>query len=185
MQSILIYTPYGFLTAPLDSDRITLGRSTTADLSYPEDGELSRLHLAFERDGGGFSMRDLTSKNGTFVNGTRTSEVHVLQPNDRIECGHLIILYEPPRYENHVEFVDDGAAQTNAARIVTSLDGLIKESRQNGGTSQLGALIKAANELAGKRPLPELFKFILELSLDAVEAGRGVLFKMEKGELEE
>lgn len=186
MQSILIYTPDGFLTAPLDSDRITLGRSTMADLSYPEDGELSRLHLAFERAGEGFSVRDLNSKNGTFVNGTRTSEVHVLQPNDRIECGHLIILYEPPRYENQVEFVDDGAAQTNAARIVTSLDGVIKESRQNGGgASQLEALIKAANELAGKRSLPELFKFILELSLDAVEAGRGVLLTMESGELVE
>src|SRR5271167_3035996 len=46
------------------------------------------------------------------------------------------------------------------------------------------ALIRAGRELAGHRPLGELFKVILDLSVDAVCAGRGVLMTLENGVLE-
>jgi serine phosphatase RsbU (regulator of sigma subunit) len=48
----------------------------------------------------------------------------------------------------------------------------------------MSALIRAGNELAGHRPLPELFRFILDLSIQAVRANRGVLLTLEDdGEL--
>ncbi len=49
--------------------------------------------------------------------------------------------------------------------------------------SHVSALIRAGNELSGHRPLPELFRFILELSIQAVKADRGVLMTIEGGEL--
>jgi signal transduction histidine kinase len=146
-----------------------------------------RGSLAFERTGNGFSVRDLKSKNGTLVNGSRISEAHALQPNDTVSCGHVTIVYEPANFENNrVEFVDDVTGQKNVKIILTSLDGVINESRQTGGYApQVSALIRAANELAGERPLVELFQFILNLSIDTVGAGRGVLLTMEGGELVE
>ena len=53
----------------LDADRYTFGRAANNDYSFPEDGELSRQHLAFERFGDGWLVLDLGSRNGTLVNG--------------------------------------------------------------------------------------------------------------------
>ena len=45
------------------------------------------------------------------------------------------------------------------------------------------ALIRAGRELSGQMPLPDLFRLILDLSLDAVRAERGALLTVEAGEL--
>ncbi len=50
-------------TIPLDGDSISLGRSSANELCYPEDVGLSRQHLALERDGADWVLRDLGSKN--------------------------------------------------------------------------------------------------------------------------
>jgi serine phosphatase RsbU (regulator of sigma subunit) len=49
--------------------------------------------------------------------------------------------------------------------------------------SHVSALIRAGNELAGNRPLPELFRFILDLAIQAVQADRGVLLTAEGDDL--
>ena len=50
--------------------------------------------------------------------------------------------------------------------------------------TQMRALIRAGRELAGHRPLEELFPLILDLSVEAVCAGRGVLMTLEGDELQ-
>ena len=188
MSELLIYTPDGKKRyVPLAGQRMTLGRSTTADLCFSEDNGLSRLHLAFEPTPGGFAVRDLSSKNGTTVNGSRVAEAQPLKSNDKVSCGHLLIVYDPPhRIAPAVEFVDDDTGETSGSTIVTSLGGLINEARKNSGPgSHVSALIQAGNELAGQRPLPDLFRIILDLSIDAVSARRGVLLTLENGELVE
>jgi sigma-B regulation protein RsbU (phosphoserine phosphatase) len=51
------------------------------------------------------------------------------------------------------------------------------------GSIQVSALIRAGRELAGHRPLNELFRFILDLSIEAVGAQRGVLMTLESERL--
>ena len=51
------------------------------------------------------------------------------------------------------------------------------------GSPQMRALIRAGRELAGHRPLEELFTVIMDLSVEAVMAGRGVLMTLEGDEL--
>ena len=53
---------------PLTGTRLSVGRSSSADLCFPEDTGLSRLHFAFEPDGDAWTVQDLGSKNGTYVN---------------------------------------------------------------------------------------------------------------------
>jgi hypothetical protein len=78
------------------------------------------------------------------------------------------------------------------ATIVTSLDKVLgkasgeprpaREPSMN--TSRVvSALIRAGRELVTHHPLEGLFSVILELSLSAVEARRGVILTLEEGEL--
>src|SRR5579863_10674582 len=95
MKELQILTPDGqsrFI--PLRADSISLGRSSAAELSFPDDNGLSRQHLAIERDGDGWALRDLGSKNGTMLNGAKVTGRMPLKSGDRITAGHLILVYD-------------------------------------------------------------------------------------------
>lgn len=186
MKELQILAPDGnSRIVPLEGERITAGRSAAAEISYPEDHGLSRRHLALERDGDGWALVDLGSKNGTMLNGVRIASRTRLQPGDRIAAGHLILTYDgaavnPPRpvviFDKH-----DADAQPNAGTFVTQLEGVAEG--ETPAAKHVAALVRAGNELAGHRPLPELFRFILDLAMQTVKADRGVLMTLEEGEL--
>ena len=171
----------------LDRDRTTLGRSSTSELCYPEDVGLSRQHLAIERRGAGWVLTDLGSKNGTMVNGTRITGPHAIADTDRITAGHLtleIAAPQPQALEKTVIFVEGSAAPRASSTVVTSLEGVLSHEEEMEGGPQIRALIRAGRELAGHRPLLELFDLIMDLSIDAVGASRGVLMIVENDELQ-
>jgi len=189
MKQIQIFSPDGHNRfVPLDADRISLGRAATAELSFPEDNGLSRQHLAIERDGDGWAVIDLGSKNGTNVNGAKLSERRRLNSGDRITAGHLILVYDgsASQLQSPVVVFDQRAGAADdfspTATVITKLEGVI---RPEGGEAQIpaalqvSALVRAGNELAGSRPLPELFRFILDLAIQTVKADRGVLMTTE------
>ena len=194
MKQLQIFSPDGQMRfVPLESERISLGRSTTAELSFPDDGGLSRQHLAIEREGDDWVILDLGSKNGTTLNGVRVTNRMHLKSGDRISAGHLVIVYDAAKATTTKPVVvfDPNAReeeQASSKTVITHLDGLI---RSDGGVadaqllaaSHVSALIRAGNELAGNRPLPELFRFILDLAIQAVQANRGVLLTTEGDEL--
>ena len=177
----------------LHGDRLSLGRSTAAELCYPDDTGLSRQHLAIERAGDDWALRDLGSKNGTMLNGAKITERTTLKPGDRITAGHLIMIYDGASLRAAKPVVifdarDDADEQTSSGTVIAHLEGVIKSSdalahAETLAATHVSALIRAGNELAGHRPLPELFRFILELSIQAVKADRGVLMTLENGEL--
>src|ERR1700730_11677476 len=181
-RELLVQTPDGKTRRlPLDRDCFMLGRASTNELCYPEDVGLSRQHLAVERDGGVWAVRDLNSKNGTFVNGVRIAEPYVLGPNDRVTAGHLTLEFAdrvlPP--ENTVVFVEGAAPTVVTTTVAASLAG-VEEIK---GGAHMRALIRAGRELAGNMPLTELCNLIMNLSIEAVGAARGVLMTLEGDEL--
>jgi len=186
-RELLIHTPDGKTrTLVLDRDRYTLGRSSTNELCYSDDAGLSRQHMVLEKNGAAWVVRDLNSKNGTFVNGTRIEEPHTLGPNDRVTAGHLAIEFTEKKVApaaNTVIFVESAAATTASTTVATSLEGLLKAEKEIEGGLQMKALISAGRELAGNMPLADLFKLIMDLSIDAVGAARGVLMTVEGDDL--
>ena len=179
------------VTVPLDRDRISLGRSSSNELSYPDDAGLSRQHLALTRTNDEWFVEDLGSKNGTLLNGKRVEQKTRFLLGDRISAGHLTIEFADTAAAaaNTVVFVDHGESFSNTSTtVVANLDAVLGPQVEDPnktyvmqGSPQMRALIRAGRELAGHRPLAELFQVIMDLSVEAVCAGRGVLMTLERG----
>jgi phosphoserine phosphatase RsbU/P len=193
---LIVRTPDGkSRPVPLTNDRLALGRSAGNDLCYPEDAGLSRQHLLFEKLAGEWTIRDLSSKNGTLVNGTRITVPHKLKKGDRVSAGHLNMEFcevgaPSSGLSNTVVFVDSAVVTAATTTIATSLEGLMGPDAEDfsktsvfHGSLQTRALLRAGRELAGHRPLSELFEVIMDLSLEAVGANRGVLMALEGDQL--
>jgi serine phosphatase RsbU (regulator of sigma subunit) len=181
---LLIQCPDGQMkTVPLTGERLSIGRSTAAEMSFPEDAGLSRQHFAFESEGADWTVQDLGSKNGTFVNNIPLKGRLILRPGDRITAGHLVIVFQPDA-AGVVVFEGDSTSNT-ASTVITSLEGALSNQTlaiERGGAKAAGpmqALIRAGQELSENRPLEELFPVILDLAIQAVNAQRGVLLILE------
>jgi hypothetical protein len=72
-------------------DTVSIGRSRSCDLRLP-GGDASRRHAEIAGGHDGFTITDLGSTNGTFVNDQRIQK-HELQPGDRIEIGNSMITF--------------------------------------------------------------------------------------------
>jgi hypothetical protein len=72
-------------------DTVSIGRSRGCDLRLP-GGDASRRHAEIAGGPDGFTITDLGSTNGTFVNDQRI-QTHALQPGDRIEIGNNLITF--------------------------------------------------------------------------------------------
>jgi hypothetical protein len=88
-----VWTPAGRELVALEADRLTLGTDPDNDLALPADPTLSRLHAALERYGAGWCVRDLDSRNGTFVNGQRVWRERPLRPGDELRVGATRLVY--------------------------------------------------------------------------------------------
>jgi DNA-binding response OmpR family regulator len=71
---------------PLADKSLTIGRRADNDVVIV-DRLASRQHAVLERQHGQYVIRDQRSRNGTFVNGQRLSEPHVLRDGDEIQIG--------------------------------------------------------------------------------------------------
>lgn len=71
----------------LSSDICTLGRSEMCDVVIEQQKTISRLHAKIELDGPRYVLHDANSANGTFVNGHRIREPHLLKHDDVIGLG--------------------------------------------------------------------------------------------------
>src|SRR5580700_5062785 len=121
-RELLVHTPDGAIRPLLlERDRYTLGRSSANELCYPEDAGLSRQHLVLERDGDIWQVRDLGSKNGTFVNGVRITAPYPLGKNDRVTAGHIALDFAenslPPMSDHTVVFIEGAGATTTNTTV--------------------------------------------------------------------
>ena len=69
----------------------SVGRHSTCNLNL-EDHAVSRRHCLFVRSGLKCTVKDLESRNGTFVNGTPVTE-HELEQGDEIRIGASVFCY--------------------------------------------------------------------------------------------
>lgn len=73
-------------------DTVFMGRADSCTIVL-KDAKTSRQHAQIQQHGDEFIIVDLSSSNGTFVNGQRIEE-HVLQNNDEIQIGDYILQFQ-------------------------------------------------------------------------------------------
>src|SRR5438270_3166698 len=88
-----VWRPAGHQTVPLTGERLRIGKASTNELVIAEDPTLSRKHAMVERSGDGWTLRDLGSRNGTFVNGKRVTS-HDLAHGDQVTMGGCKAVFE-------------------------------------------------------------------------------------------
>ncbi|HQR26498.1 MAG TPA: FHA domain-containing protein [Nocardioides sp.] len=81
----------------LDLDLVTAGRHPESEI-FLDDVTVSRRHAEFHRDGTEFSVRDVGSLNGTYVNRDRIDQV-ALKDGDEVQIGKYRLVF----YAGHVK----------------------------------------------------------------------------------
>ena len=79
---------------PLARDRMVIGRAPESDIYISGDELVSRRHAELRRQGYGWVVTDLGSRNGTHVNGRRIRGSHTVQPGDSIRVGHTTLVLQ-------------------------------------------------------------------------------------------
>ena len=75
----------------LDRDTTSAGRHPDSDI-FLDDVTVSRRHAEFHRDGGTFTVRDVGSLNGTYVNRERV-EAATLSNGDEVQIGKFRLVF--------------------------------------------------------------------------------------------
>jgi transcriptional regulator with GAF, ATPase, and Fis domain len=96
-----------------DKDNFFIGREEGNDLIL-DDGSISRVHAKFVKDPGGWSIADLNSTNGVYVNNARSKEMPIKE-------GDVLVLGEYTFFVRSVEsaVTDDLALESSYVTLET------------------------------------------------------------------
>lgn len=90
---------------PLTQNEIVVGRDANNDIVI-NDAEVSRKHAHFYMGPAGYTLEDLGSTNGTFVNGQRLVAPHVMRPGEIVMFGeHVELAFEVAALDMNATFV--------------------------------------------------------------------------------
>ena len=142
-----------------------------------DDSSVSRRHAEVRADAdGGWSVRDLDSTNGTFVNGVRVGpDGHRLRPRDVIQFGTVAVSVEPEDASR------DGMSSSQVvATVPSAFDAGLKRlavDRHNAPRpgAQLEALLRAGHHFVHTHDETELLNNILNDAVSVLAAQRGAV----------
>jgi DNA-binding NtrC family response regulator/pSer/pThr/pTyr-binding forkhead associated (FHA) protein len=89
----VMFGPRRGITRSLDR-RLLVGRGPETDLQLIDE-KVSREHCVFERVGETVVLKDLGSRNGTWVNGERLTSAHTLVAGDQVGIGETVVAFAP------------------------------------------------------------------------------------------
>ena len=162
------------------SGELSIGREKTNTISV-EDRVLSRRHCRIQDEGGEFSIHDLNSSNGTYVNGLPVT-TRVLKDGDQIRAGQSVLLFEngdgePFRPALPVEF--DRENPMSATLLLKAEDALYlfpsKLTQADRNLRNLEVLLKIGATIASIRGLEALERELLRLILEVIPAEHGAV----------
>jgi Nif-specific regulatory protein len=173
------------LTGPLKGKVITLmaetsiGRGSSNHIAV-SDPSLSRKHCLITRAEAGFTLTDLGSSNGAYVNGVPVQE-RLLEHSDQITLGDSVFLFllregEPPAPPNPVRLSDDDLLKGLTVRLRRENAVYLTRAARD-----LNTLLKINAAINDARNLASLAGQLLELIGEAVPAETGALLLLDDG----
>ena len=167
----------------LSTGEVAIGRDP-ANLLAISDPSLSRRHCMLIREGETFKIRDLESRNGTFLNGVSIKESE-LHHGDQIAIGDSVFVlllreesgmkpaarveFEDSLTEAHAQFQPQDVLYLQPERILRKLPANSRLARN------LNALLKISRIVHAIRDLEQLQSQILESIFEVVPAERGAV----------
>ena len=100
---------------------LTGGRDPATDIQII-DPKVSRRHFQVALGKDGYVIRELRSRNGVFVNGTRITGDHKLEHGDEIRVGQSVLAF----------YTDDHPDKTDALQKYKRADRELREDRTIG-----------------------------------------------------
>jgi len=161
---LVVTDPRGRRQVPVDKTILTLGRRSESDIQVTGVG-VSRHHAEIAAGTGGFLLRDLDSKFGTYVNGKRTGEC-VLAHGDQIRLGES--------HDTKIVFLieEDDSARSSAMTAASEL-------------RHMSSLLEGLRALGSGRVLDEVLALVLDSAIDVAGAERGfIMLANDEGVLE-
>lgn len=85
----------------LTGDRLVIGRSPLSDVVLTADAQVSRTHAVLERIADRWVVRDVGSRNGTYVNGEQVRDAVWLRAGDELRIGKslLVLKVQQPTHD--------------------------------------------------------------------------------------
>ncbi|MBI3225194.1 MAG: FHA domain-containing protein [Mycolicibacterium cosmeticum] len=138
-----VWSPSGRELIPLGDERVTIGKSSSNLVAFAHDSTVSRLHAVLENLGSAWSLRDVGSRNGTFVNGEKIGQERVLRSGDEVRVGNSRLVFWDSR----------GAGDTAPADATLSAEPALLPPRLT--PRELDVLIALCRPLVSGDPFPE------------------------------
>jgi len=156
------------------TDRVLIGRETSCGLQILDQG-VSREHAELFRVGEMIFIRDLGSRNGSYVNGERITE-ELLREGDVVRVGNTEMVFESSRKtrDQDLQYEDGEPFKTS---LELKLDDLYVLEGDGGREGELfRAMCQATQIVQSERDEKRLFERLLDLAQEHIPADHLYLF---------
>ncbi|MEE8350130.1 MAG: sigma 54-interacting transcriptional regulator [Acidobacteriota bacterium] len=177
-------------TFPVGEGELSIGRDTNNALRL-NYSRVSRHHCLITREEEEFTITDLDSANGTFVNDTPVKG-HVLQHGDQIKIasslfvflsdGEEVNLSSPVRLEERPSSESMSRLSTDDSRYLGSTDLTTVGASQDRIARDLSALLKISTTINSTESLELLHHRLLESIVEVIPVERGVILTVGEGD---
>ena len=133
----------------LTGEPLSIGRSREADIPLLDD-KVSRVHCGIRFSDGAFYLKDLKSRNGTYVNSQRVEDTVKIKAGDRIQIGSTIFVLE------------SSSPEEDAAKGLKSVQGDMADGK--GYTTILKEIVEDIAPPAAEKPAPKLGRPAIKIS---------------------
>lgn len=170
----------------------TVGRTQDNSVRL-HDTEVSRSHAELIRRGDVYVLRDLSSSNGTFVNGQPATERELVS-GDQIQFGRSLVLYtgfldndDDNNIADQIDIIPRSGVDDDASRIVASLshsegsEWMLPEAGSSSSPwlararSNLQIMYRTALAVSHTMDIDQLLARIMEMIFEWVDADRGCI----------
>jgi len=164
----------------INEETLVIGRETTAHLCIA-DPSVSRRHSKIEKKEDGFTITDLESLNGTFVNDLPVRS-RVLEHGDRVRIGDsqfLFLMHDGDVMSKSSDVKLDERQVISGSTVQFRFDHAVNLMARD-----LSALMKVSTTINSIRGLDDLLERLLELLFEVIPAERGAILLTSEGTFE-
>jgi phosphoserine phosphatase RsbU/P len=149
--------------------RFSIGRSSTNDLVLPQMN-VSRNHAEVVIQDNEYTVRDLGSKHGTFLNGQKVEQQARISSGDRVQIGGM----QGPQLTFHVGDL--------LQSLLGSSEGVADSGLSVRGFREIGMLFSTFRALSSIPLVDDLLALVVDTAIELTGAERGFVMLKEEGD---